>query len=215
VERGCTEEEALLAASKVAEMLDQYGLTLSEIDMKSQSCVGEGIETTRRRHAPLDDCAVTIADFCDCRTWCETMPQGHIRHIFFGLPADVAGAHFLYEKIEEAFETETAAFKRSELYGSHPSPKRRSATTSFQAGLGHGIRVKLSKLKDERNAAFHASGGRDLVPIKQDAIEDELAAMGMRLKVLRTERKTLLASAYEKGRITGENLEWEDKIAAA
>lgn len=215
VEQGCTEAEALLAASKVAELLDQYGLTLSEIGMKAQSCAGEGIETTRRRRAPLDDCAGTIAVFCDCRSWYELTSQGNIRHIFFGLPADVAGARYLYEKIDEAFESETAAFKRSELYEAHPSAQRRGATTSFQTGLGEGIRVKLNKLKAERDKAFRASGGRDLVPIKRNVIEDELAAMGMRLKVIGTGRKNLLANAYKKGRVTGENLDWEDKIAAA
>ncbi len=215
VEQGCTEAEALLAASKVAELLDQYGLTLSEIDMKTQRCAGEGIETNRRRRSPLDECAGAIAAFCDCRTWYEMPPHGYIRHIFFGLPADVAGARYLYEKIEEAFDTETAEFKRSELYDSHPSAKRRSATTSFQAGLGHGICAKLNRLKAERAAAFRASGGQDLVPVKRDVIEDELAAMGMRLKVLQCDRKNLLATAYKKGRVTGENLEWEEKLAPA
>ena len=215
VERGCTEAEALLAARKVAEMLDQYGLSLGEIDVKTQACVGEGIETSRRRRSPLDECACAIAVFCDCRTWYEMTPQGHIRHVFFGLPADVAGARYLYEKIDEAFETETAAFKRSELYYAHPSAKRRSATTSFQAGLGHGIDAKLGKLKAERDAAFRASGGRDLVPVKRGVIEDELAALGLRLKALHADRKNLLAAAYKTGRVTGENLEWEEKIAAA
>ena len=215
MEQGCTEAEALLAASKVAELLDQYGLTLSEIAMKEQACAGDGIETNRRRRSPLDECAGTIAFFCDCRSWYELTHQGYIRHIFFGLPADVAGARYLYEKIAEAFETETAAFKRSDLYERHPSDKRRSATMSFQAGLGHGINAKLGRLKAERDKAFRASGGRDLVPVKRDVIEDELAALGMRLKTLQTGRKNLLAGAYKKGRITGETLEWEDKIAAA
>jgi hypothetical protein len=46
-------------------------------------------------------------------------------------------------------------------------------------------------------------------------IEDELAALGMRLKVLHTDRKKLLAEAYKTGRVAGENLDWEEKIAAA
>lgn len=215
VDRGCTEAEALLAASKIAEMLDQYGLSLGEINIKAQSCVGEGVETSRRRRSPLDECVGTIAVFCDCRSWYEMTPRGHIRHIFFGLPADVAGARYLYEKIDEAFETETAAFKRSELYDAHPSGKRRGATTSFQAGLGHGINAKLDRLRAERDAAFRANGGKDLVPIKRDVIEDELSALGLRLKALQTNRKNFLAAAYNTGRVTGENLEWEEKIAAA
>ncbi len=215
VDQGCTEAEALLAAGKVAELLDQYGLTLSAIDMKTQSCAGEGVETNRRRRSPLDECAGAIASFCDYRSWYELTPEGYIRHMFFGLPADVAGARYLYEKIEEAFETETAAFKRSELYDAHPSAQRRSATTSFQAGLGHGICSKLNRLKAERDAALSVSGGRDLMPLKETVIEDELTALGMRLKVLQTGRKNLLARAYKTGRHTGENLEWEDKLAAA
>ena len=105
-------------------------LTLSEIDMKAQSCASEGVETVRRRRSPLDVFGRAIASFSDCRTWHEITPRG-ISGIFFGLPADVAGARYLYEKIEEAFETETAEFKRSaKLYDQHPSAKRRSATAS-------------------------------------------------------------------------------------
>jgi hypothetical protein len=43
--------------------------------------------------------------------------------------------------VEEAFETETRAFKRSALYDDHHTSQRRSATTSFQMGLKHGIRL--------------------------------------------------------------------------
>ncbi|MBV8869700.1 MAG: DUF2786 domain-containing protein [Acetobacteraceae bacterium] len=40
VEQGCTEQEALAAAEKVAELLDRYGLSLSELDLKRQACEG-------------------------------------------------------------------------------------------------------------------------------------------------------------------------------
>ncbi|MDR3423613.1 MAG: DUF2786 domain-containing protein [Alphaproteobacteria bacterium] len=214
VEQGCTEAEALLAADKVAELLDRYGLSLSEVDMKEQSCSGEGIETNRRRRSPLDECVGTIAEFCDCRTWYEMTANGHIRHIFFGLPADVAGARYLYDKVEEAFDTETKNFKRGKLYESHCSSHRRSATTSFQVGFGHGICAKLDRLKESRTAAARATGGRDLMPIKNAVIEDELSNLGMRLRSIRANRKSVLAKAYNTGRITGENMDWEDKIAA-
>ena len=93
--------------------------------------------------------------------------------------------------------------------------RRSPADGSFQAGLAHGIRAKLARLKEQRTASFSASGGRDLVLVKQDVIEDELAAMGMRLKSLQTNRKNFLAMAYKKGRVTGENLDWEEKLASA
>ena len=215
VDQGCTEEEALAAAAKVAELLDRYGFSLSEIDLKEQRCSGEGVETDRRRHGPIDECAGTVAAFCDCRTWYEMTPAGTLRHIFFGLPADVAGARCLYEKVEEAFETETRAFKRSELYDDHHTSQRRSATTSFQAGLGHGICAKLDKLKVDRTTASLKTTGRDLVPIKHDLIEDELSELGLNLTAKSVRGNKVLAKAYNTGRITGENLEWDKKIDAA
>ncbi len=214
VAQGCTEAEALIAAEKVSELLDRYGLSLSEIDMKVQSCAGEGIETNRRRRSSLDDCSGTIAAFCDCRTWHEITSSGNIRHIFFGLPADVAGARVLYEKIEEAFETETASFKRGKLYESRPSGQRRSATSSFQSGLGHGICAKLDMIKEARTSILRKSGGRDLVPLKSSIIEDELSALGLSLRAKYRTPKSVFADAYRTGVIKGETIALEDKIAA-
>ena len=214
VAQGCTEEEALLAAAKVAEMLHRYGLSLSEVEMKDQSCAGEGIETNRRRRSPFDDCVGTIAEFCDCRSWYEMTAAGHIRHIFFGMPADVAGARYLYDTIEEAFETETKNFKNSDLYEKHTSGDRRTATSSFQTGFGQGIRTKLRALKDARTEKAQASGGRDLVPIKNGLIEDELSGLGLNLRSINTaSRKRILSKAFHTGRVKGESMDFEDKLA--
>ena len=82
VEHGCTEQEALAAAGKVAELLDRYGLSLSEFDLRRQSCEGIGVETDRKRRGPIDDCMATIAAFFDCgkakrATWrgCRRCPR--------------------------------------------------------------------------------------------------------------------------------------------
>ncbi len=55
VEQGCTEQEALAAAEKVAALLDRHGLSLSELDLRRQSCEGIGVETDRKRRGPIDD----------------------------------------------------------------------------------------------------------------------------------------------------------------
>jgi len=69
VERGCTEQEALAAAEKVAELLDRHGLSMSELDMRRQACEGMGITTDRKRRSPIDDCVGMIGVFFDCRLW--------------------------------------------------------------------------------------------------------------------------------------------------
>ncbi len=40
VDQGCTEQEALASANKVAELLDRHGLSLSEIELRRQACEG-------------------------------------------------------------------------------------------------------------------------------------------------------------------------------
>ena len=65
------------------------------------------VETGRRRVGPVDDCVPAVAAFFDCRAWGEKSAAGTLRHVFFGLPADVAAARYLYELVERAFDTET------------------------------------------------------------------------------------------------------------
>ncbi len=90
----------------MAELLDRYGLSLNELDLRRQSCEGVGIETGRKRRGPIDDCMTTIARFFDCRVWAETTAGGTLRYIFFGLPADVQAAVYLHDLIVLAFETD-------------------------------------------------------------------------------------------------------------
>jgi len=75
IDQGCTEEEAIAAARKVAELLDRYGLSLSEIDIKSQACAGIAIETSRKRLGPLDECARSVAAQTKGSPWFATVQK--------------------------------------------------------------------------------------------------------------------------------------------
>ncbi|MBV8613061.1 MAG: DUF2786 domain-containing protein [Acetobacteraceae bacterium] len=209
VEQGCTEQEALAAAEKVAELLDRYGLSLSELDLKRQACEGAAVETQRRRTGPVDDCVPTVAAFFDCRVWAETSASGTLRHVFFGLPADVAAARYLYDLVERAFETETARFRAGPDYAEAPTRLRRTLTNSFQIGLGRGVTAKLHSLREAREAALRASSGRDLVVAKADVVEEELAKLGLHLRARsRTGGRRVLRDAFEAGHEAGLGFEY-------
>lgn len=212
VDQGCTEEEALAAAAKVAELLDRHGLSLSELDMRRQTCEGAAIETGRRRRAPIDDCVATVAAFCDCRHWIETDAAGELRFIFFGLPGDVAGARCLYDMVAAALAGETAAFKSGPLYAEHVSAQRASATRSFQIGMVHSIVSKLRELKEQRTRTGISRSGRDLVPVKADIVADELARLGMRFTAKAAARRSVLTDAFHAGRVAGETFEVDQKL---
>ena len=209
VEQGCTEQEALAAAEKVASLLDRYGLTLSELDLQRQACEGVSVETGRRRVGPVDDCVPAVAAFFDCRTWGEKAASGTLRHVFFGLPADVAAAHYLYALVERAFETETAWFQSGAIYAAARTSARRTATNSFQIGLARGIMAKLQALRQAREAALRGTSGRDLVVAKADVVEAELAKLGLRLRTRsRSGGRRVRQDAFEQGHAAGLGFEY-------
>lgn len=71
IDNGCTENEALAAAAKVAELLDRYDLSLSDVELREAPCEQRAFETHRKKRVPLDACIGAIANFCDCRVWRE------------------------------------------------------------------------------------------------------------------------------------------------
>lgn len=208
VDQGCSEQEALASARKAAELLDRYGLSLGEIEIREQSCERVAVDTGRKRRGPIDECAPAIAKFCDCRIWTETNAAGSLRFVFFGLPADVAAAHCIYDLVVLAFGTETAAFKKSSVSGPKPS------THSFQIGLAHGIAQKLQDMKSERDAANRASGGRELVPIKTSVIEEEIAKLGLAFEARQKRKRRVEIDAFEAGVAAGRKFEPHRKVEA-
>ncbi|MGC9271693.1 DUF2786 domain-containing protein [Acidiphilium sp.] len=215
VEQGCTEQEAMAAAEKVAELLDRYGLSLSELEFQAQPCEGIGIQTDRRRMGPIDECIPGIAAFFECRVWAERPHNARFRYIFFGLRADVIAAQYLYELVERAFATETDRFRQSDLYR-EMAGDRRSATHSFQYGLSRGITAKLHSLRVTRDEMNRSASGRDLVPIKAVVVEDELAKLGLNLTAKSANRgKRVLRDAYAAGQEAGERFEIVSAIATA
>jgi len=209
VEQGCTEAEALAAAEKVAELLDRYGLSLSELDLKQQACEGVPVETGRRRVGPVDDCVPAVAAFFDCRAWGEKSAAGTLRYVFFGLPADVAAARYLYELVERAFETETARFRAGTTYAAMPTPVRRTATNSFGIGLARGIAAKLRTLREAREAALRGSSGHDLVVAKAGVVDAELDKLGLHFRTRKgTAGRRVLTHAFEQGHEAGLGFEY-------
>ena len=209
VEQGCTEQEALAAAEKVAELLDRYGLSLSELDLQRQACEGVSVDTERKRVGPVDDCVPAVAAFFDCRVWGERSASGTLRYVFFGLPADVAAARYLYELVERAFESETARFRAGESYAAMPTRVRRTATNSFGVGLARGIAAKLRTLRDAREAALRGSSGRDLVVAKAGIVDAELEKLGLQLRARKgTAGRRVLQDAFEQGHEAGLGFEY-------
>ena len=204
VDRGCTEAEAMAAAAKVSELLDRHDLTLDEISVRRSECEGLNVATSRKRRAPVDSCMAPIAAFCDCRVWSEEGDDGALRYVFFGLKTDVEAARFLHELIEVTFDTESAAFRRGEIYLALRGGDRRMAQNSFQIGLAGGIAAKLAALKAARHSTGAERTGFDLVAVKRSVVDDEIERLGLGLVTRATKtRRYVHREAYAAGKAAG------------
>jgi hypothetical protein len=205
VDRGCTEAEAMAAAAKVSELLDRHDLTLDAVSVRRSDCEGASVATGRKRRAPVDSCIPPVAAFCDCRVWSEDGDDGELRYVFFGLKADVEAARFLHDLIEATFETESAMFRRGEIYKALSGGDRRMALNSFQIGLASGIAGRLAALKEARQSAGVKSTGFDLVAVKRSVVDEEIGRLGLnfRARSASSRGRYVHGDAYDAGKAAG------------
>lgn len=210
IANGCTEDEALAAAAKVAELLDRYDLSLSDVEMRAAPCDRLAYESGRKKRIPLDDCVGAIAHFCDCKVWREKNAAGEASYVFFGLKADIAAAHALAGLVDSAVRTELGRYKTSRDYLRFRHQDRHMANASFALGMVARIADRLSAMKAERDAV-NRSSGRDLVVLKSSVVEAELEKLDLRLRSVRSRGRMVMTDAYEAGEAAGDSLALERK----
>src|SRR3954469_3683493 len=195
IDNGCTEDEALSAAAKVAELLDRHDLSLSDVELREERCERAEFAAGRRKRIPIDQCVGAVAEFCDCRVWREKTASGEQRYVFFGLRADVAVAHYLTELIDGAVRSELGRFKTSREYLRFRHNERHMANSSFALGMVTSIAEKLTAMKAERDGV-NRSSGRDLVVVKSAIVAEEMARLDLNLRTVRTTKRFVSATAF-------------------
>ena len=205
IDNGCTEGEALAAAAKVAELLDRYDLSLTDVELRDAPCERRAYETHRKKRIPLDDCIGAIADFCDCRVWREKNRAGEAGYVFFGLRSDIEVAHYLTELIDTAVRSELGRYKTTTDYQRFRHQERHIANASFALGMVASIADKLVAMKVARDEANHRTG-RDLVVLKAAVVDTEIEKLGLKLRVVERPSRMVSPMAYDAGGIAGASL---------
>src|SRR5580700_9793694 len=204
-DNGCTEAEALLAAAKVAELLDRYDLSLTDVEIRDAPCEGASTKPYRKKRIPLDACVGAIANFCDCRVWREKNQAGEARYVFFGIRSDIEVAHYLTELIDNAVRSELGRYKTSAGYRRFRHQDRHVANSSFTLGMVASIADKLTAMTRERDAVNNGTR-RDLVILKASVVDAELEKLDLKLRTLRRATRMVSPTAYEAGETAGASL---------
>ena len=204
-DNGCTEAEALMAAAKVAELLDRHDLSLTDVELQETPCEPRIYETRRKQRTPLDYCISPIANFCDCKVWREKTPTGEIRYVFFGLRSDTEVAHYMTDLIDNAVRSELGRYKTSYAYKRFRHQDRHVANASFTLGMAMSIGAKLNDMKAQRDF-IKKGGGRDLVVLKSSIVETEIKKLDLKLRPVRRQSRMVSPKAFEAGGAAGSSL---------
>jgi len=203
IANGCTEAEALSAAAKLAELLDRHDLSLSDLELREESCVQSAIETNRKQRQPISACVPAIAEFCDCKVWREKDQTGRIRYVFFGMSASVEMGMSIYEVIAAALQSGWEDYARRQRFIRHSQDEK----GSFMFGMAISLADKLITSKHERDNATLRATGRDLVVVRKDVVEAEFTKLNMAFRQGRASGKKVSAEAFDAGHSAGKALD--------
>lgn len=202
LENGCTEAEALLAATKVAELMERYDLSLSDVEIRAAACARRVYEDCRNKRVPIGDCIAAIASFCNCRVWREKSDEKSLRYVFFGLPADIDAAHCLTEVIDHAIRSELGHYKTSAAYKAFRHSDRHRANASFALGMAASIATTLAAMKAGQRSAH----GRAILVLKTTVVDTELAKLNLRLRETTSAPRIISPNAYDAGEAAGSGM---------
>lgn len=202
VMNGCTEEEALAAAAKVAELLDRHDLSLSDLEIREEQCEQSAIATNKKQRQPISACVPAIAEYCDCKVWRDKDVEGRIRYVFFGLRPSIEMAHYVYDVISVTMRNAWEQYARTQRFIRYGHDEK----GSFLFGMAVSIADKLMLLKTERDHAIKINTGRDLVVVRHAIVEAGFAKLDLNLRRGRASGKKVAAGAFEAGQSAGQAL---------
>ena len=200
-ENGATEEEALTAAQKAADLMAEHDLAYASIGEVAADSYGARTRDAngglgRKARHEIWMATRAIASLFGCETWSQTRPDGGADVVYFGTAADTEAAHILRTMLCLAMERAFAAYMRSPERN-----RRRHATkerTDFMLGMAERITARLNEIVRERERSLRAErwGGSEaattqslVVATKAQVLAEKMAAhLGGRTLVSRSVR---------------------------
>ena len=158
-DNGCTEAEAITAASLAARILEEYDISLAEVDQAENAaeCRQEMMKKRKKIHPAFNWCGVSIGKLCQVEVWREDGATP----IFFGYPSDVEVAKYLLAVCMAAMDGDWSIYMDERLAnGQKISMKIHAA---FMVGMGNRLAKRIGDLDWERRRKAEGTSKNALV----------------------------------------------------
>lgn len=198
VANGCTEDEAVAAAAKLAEILAKYNMTVDEAELRASPFA---------RHRELHEDAVgerlwkpatAIAELTGAQFWTSAAGVFPVQVNFFGFAHEVDVARYLIEICARAMRTE--ARRQNAAYGLLVPAARRRKVNPFLDGMADRLHERILALKPPPVV------GTGLIVLRGALIKAEMALIGINLRDKRTRPSMDADSTYLDGRRAAERV---------
>lgn len=199
VENGCTEEEALDAARKLAELLAEYNLTLDEVQLRRQPFDRQATHFERDPVAErLWKVAGGIAHMTGSRYWRGAGSSTVETIEFFGFEHEVEVSRYLLALCAGAMRRELRRLKKA--YALLVPNARRRKILPFLDGMADRLFERLWEMKPKEPT------GKGLVVLRDSLIVQALKDAGIETKSSAARRSLELEPNYHAGRAAGERV---------
>lgn len=208
-DRGCSEAEAMAAAQKVGQLLEVYGLSMSEIELREEVCAQREIIMHGPRLQAVGAIFLAIIRLTETKGW--TAGRGNF--VLFGLEPDVLMGEYLLHLVAGAVDREEAEFRASEAYRrSRLQPQAR--LRSFRYGFAERVSQRLEEIARHRRetaaqartstgGATGSTSGTALVVAKEKRVQEAFKDLGIRLVSRSTTRRVRDGNAFRHGQEAG------------
>lgn len=184
VENGCTEAEAMTAATLLMKLLDKHNFSQSDLEMPLEAITEDTYYSPRKELGQEFYLMYGIEVYCDVKVWRRKEFQPGKRAlipviVLFGRESDVMVARYLMDLVRTAMDSEWKTFNRQPRLNVRSSDRR-----LFERGMCMRISQRLVEMKRARNAEVDpASGktGQSLVVVKNAVVTEAFAKRGIKL----------------------------------
>ncbi|MEI9428691.1 DUF2786 domain-containing protein [Mesorhizobium sp. Cs1299R1N3] len=205
VENGCTENEAVAAAGKLADMLAAHNVTLDEA-MLRENPFGRHDEA----HADavgerLWKPALAVAELTGTRTWRGPAGVRPYRMTFFGFDHEVEVAKYLMAIVARAMHD---GERRVMIEAGLLNPaRRRMRVGAFLDGMADALHRRILALKPPTPT------GTGLIVLRNALIDDAIEAAGIKLGDARVKPSRSLDADYRRGVQAGQAVDLNRGVA--
>jgi hypothetical protein len=205
VANGCTEEEAMLAAEKVGEMMAQYHLTQTDLEFQADPIELRTVDRRQRQKEVSEDhCVRAISRYCGVRCWFRT--EGDRRKlVIFGNRADSDHAEWLYKMIGPTIMAAAEVFKAANR-DSYPNMTLfRRAILDFRIGMAQRISRRLIEMAIAMEPVAKTASGTALVVVRNAVVDQAFRDLNLTFG-RSSSRGYRVGDAYAQGAAAGDKV---------